>query len=313
MKILFASNSRFGEIILEGLIKKNIDISFLATALDKKRGRGQDIKPLSIKDFAKSKKIKVLEVDSAKSFESEIKGFSPDLVIVAGFSIILDKETVNSGLFINVHPSLLPKHRGPTPMQTAIKEGDSVSGVTLIKMNEKIDSGPIIDRKEVLLDKKVDYVMMERLFASVAIEMLQEKIKSIELPSFELKYIEQNEKDATYTKKLSKEDGLIDWSDSGIKIERKIRAYNDWPGTYTYLNGKRLKIIEASYQKQTLNGPFGDYGKTYLGTDNTIAVQTGRGFLIIEKMQLEGKKIISAKDFLMGNIAIIGSVLSSSA
>ncbi len=311
MRIVFASNSRFGELILETLIQKEINIDFLATASDKKRGRGQEIKPLSIKEIAKDKKIEVLEVDSKEDFQREIEKVVPDLVIVVGFSIIINKETLQNGLFINVHPSLLPKYRGSTPIQTAIKEGDTISGVTIIKMDEEIDHGPIIDKKEVLLDEKINYIMAEQLLANVAAEMLRETLNGFKIESFQLEQEEQNEKEATYTKKLTKEEGAIDWNNLAINIERKIRAFNDWPGTYTYLNNKRVNIVEASCQEQTHNGPFGECGKTYLGTNNTIAVQTGGGFLLIEKLQVEGKNITSAEDFIRGNIEIIGSVFSS--
>lgn len=311
MKILFASNSRFGEIILEGLSSEKININFLATASDKKRGRGQELSPSAIKVLAEEKGIEVLEVDDKKGFQELVEKLEPEITIVVGFSIIINKETIKDRLFINVHPSLLPKHRGPTPIQTTIRNGESVSGVTIIRMDEKIDHGPIILKKEILLDNNIDYVTAEKVFANVGVEMLKDLISRIKSSSLNLEYVDQNEEEATCTKKLTKDDGSIIWSDLGIDIERKIRAYNDWPGSYTYLNGKRLKIIKASYQKQTLNGPFGEAGKTYLGTNNTIAVQTGRGFLLIEKLQLEGKNIVSAEDFLKGNISIIGSVLSS--
>ncbi len=311
MKILFASNSRFGEVILSNLINSGVKVDFLATSSDKKKGRGQDVTSLSIKTFAEKKGINIVEVNNKDEFHQQVEQIKPDLVITAGFSVIIKKETTEKNLLINVHPSLLPKYRGPTPIQTAIKNGDSISGVTIIKMEEEIDSGPIIDRKEVLLDEKIDYITAEDLFGEVAAKMLELIISKITNPSFNDKYVEQDKEGVVYTKKLTKEDGLIDWKNSGLSIERKIRAYSSWPGTYTYLSGKRVKIIKASYQKQTLNGPFGECGKTYLGTNHTIAVQTGRGFLLVEELQIEGKKTTTAESFLQGNISIIGSVFSS--
>ncbi len=307
MKIAFASSSSFGEIVLKEMIKNNTKPSLVITTPDKKMGRGQKIKPIPIKETAINNEIRVKEAENKKSFHEIIEKENPDAVIVAGMGIIIAPETLSLSSFINIHPSLLPLYRGPSPIQWSIMDKVEKSGVTIIKMNEKIDQGPIIGKREVPFHSKINYKEAEKILAIHGAELVLELI-----PAFlEEKIIpeEQNEKEATYTQILKKENGKIDWTKPADIIESKIRALNPWPGTYTKANGKNIKILKASIQEQTENGPFGSPGTIYLGTNDSIAVQTGKDFLLIEELQEEGKKPTPAKDFLLGNIDLIGSVL----
>ncbi len=296
MKFIFISNSLFGQIILEKLLESGITPSLLITAADKKTGRGQKIQKLFIKDFAENKKIKVEEAEDKEIIHSIIKKEKPHLVITAGVKTIISKETLSLSNFINIHPSLLPKYRGPTPIQSTILSGEKESGVTIIKMNEKIDEGPILLQEKISLASNIYYNDAEKILAEKGASMIINSFQDI--LDDKIIFIPQKEEDATYTKKIKKEDGKINWNDSAQKIERQIRALNPWPGTYSKMGEKTFKVLEAIVQEQTENGPFGDCGKMYLGTNNTIAIQTGKDFLLIKKLQIEGKNSTSAKDFL---------------
>ncbi len=307
MKIFFASSSNFGEIALNRMINNGIKPSVLITAPDKRSERGQKIKQLPIKSFAQKNKIKVKEAEKKEDFHKIILKERPDLVIVAGFKIIIPEETIKISEFINIHPSLLPKYRGATPIQTTIIDGVKTSGTTIIKMNEKMDQGPIIAQREAFLEESINYKDVEERLAKVGGDLVSEK--AIPFLNGEIAPREQDENQATYTKMLKKDDGRINWKESAEIIEKKVRALNPWPSTYSTINGKIIKILKAEIQKQTGICPVGDPGKTYLGTNHSIAVQTGKDFILIKKLQIEGKKPTTAEDFIKGNINLIGSTL----
>lgn len=307
MKIIFASNSSFGGIVLEELVKNNSAPDILITSSDKKSGRGQQIQPLAIKEMAQKEDIKIMEADDKETFHKIIQEESPDAVIVAAFGLIIPEETLKLSNFFNIHPSLLPKYRGATPIQTVIQNGEEESGVTIIKMKKEIDSGPIVIQKSVQMRSEMNYAEAEELLAKIGSELTIETLNLFQNNNIAEK--EQNHNEATFTKILSKEDGKINWNDAAEIIERKIRAFSSWPGTYTKMGEKMIKVISADIQKQTEAGPFGEKGKMYLGTNNTLAIQTGKDFLLIKELQLEGKTPTSSKDFLQGNMSCIGVIL----
>jgi methionyl-tRNA formyltransferase len=308
MKIIFVSNSQFGVIVLKRLSENNIVPFCLISSSDKKIGRGQQTKSLFIKEFAREKNIDIKEADSHQELHKIIKEESPDLVLVTAIGMIIKKETIDLSFFVNIHPSLLPKYRGATPIQNAIINDERKNGVSLIKMSHKIDSGPIIIQEEIIFDKNINYKGAEEKLAIIGADLTIKVLPLIQENQIILK--EQDENEATYTEILSKKDGEINWNEPAKIIERKIRALNPWPGTYSHINNKRFKILDAEVQEQTENGPFGEPGKIYLGTNYTLAVQTGKDFLLIKELQLEGKNPTLSKDFLQGNIDSIGVVLN---
>lgn len=307
-KIIFAGNSRFSKFVLEKLLEKKIHPFLIVTAPDKKMGRGLKVSSNILKKFAEENNLKTEDITTKENLHTLFLREKPDAVIVASFGIIIPKETLFLSSFINIHPSLLPLYRGSTPIQTALLDGCKNNGVSIILMNEKVDEGPIITQKKVFLEENLNYLEAEEIFAKEGGLLLSEIIFD-----FLEKKIEPKKQDnnlATYTKMLKKEDGKIDWNTSADEIKRKVKSFNPWPGTYSAINGKIIKILEADIQKITSAGPFGAPGKTYLGTNGTVAVSTKDDFLIIKKLQIEGKKPVSSKDFLQGNLSLIGSTLS---
>ncbi|MGM0438885.1 MAG: methionyl-tRNA formyltransferase [Patescibacteria group bacterium] len=298
MHITFAGTPNFSKKVLEELLK-SIEINAVVTAKDKPRGRGQNKKPSPVKKIAEREGISVFN-------ELEKVIDQTDLVLVAAYGEIIKKDVLEKPKhgFLNVHPSLLPKYRGPTPLQAAILNGDEKTGVTIMLMDEKIDHGPILAQKEIELNGNEYYKTLENKLSTLGGKLLADTV-----PKWINKNIKpkpQDDSKAKHTKLLNKKDGKINWNNSATKIEREIRAYNPWPGSYSKVDGKLVKIFKASVQKQTQDGPFGDPGKIYLGTNEKIAVQTGEDFLLIEELQIEGSKKVKSKDFLQGNMDFIG-------
>jgi len=335
MKIIFFGTPRFGEIVLEKLIKYNPSFALtpylpsfslslrgpfrpalVITAPDKPVGRKRVLTSPPVKILAEKYGIPVLQPEKVINYKFTIGSYEPDLIVVAAYGQILPKEVLEIPKYgcLNLHPSLLPRWRGPSPIQFTILNGDEETGVTIILMNEKMDQGPIIaNSKFKIQNLKITYKELEKELAGLGAKLL---IKTI--PKWIEGKIEptpQDESKATYTKILRKTDGKIDWKKSAIDIERQIRAFEIFPGSFClWPNPKnnrelKIKILKASVSLQKNHGPFGIKGKTFLAPDNKIAVQTGKDFLIIEKLQLEGKKPTTSKEFLNGHPDFIGTIL----
>jgi len=310
MKFIFFGVPKFGAIILKKLIENNFVPDLVITKSDKKIGRKQIYTPLPVKITAEEYSIPVFQPEKIINAKSEIKEIKPDLIIVAAFGEIIPKEILDIPKYgcLNVHPSLLPEYRGPSPIQYTILNGEEETGITIISMTEKIDKGPILSSLKFLIeDPEITYKELEEKLSSWGAELL---IKTI--PKWlkgKIKLTLQNESEATYTKFIKKDAGKINWLESAKKIERKVRAFNPWPSAFCKADSKALKIWKASVSEQTEIGPKGPPGKVYLATNDNIAVQTGKDYLIIEELQFGGKRRMKTEEFLKGNIDFIGTIL----
>ncbi len=314
MKIVFIGTPEFGAIILEGLIKGGYKPILVVTTTDKPVGRKQILTPSVVKVVAKKHNIQVEQSETIKNLKLKIKNLKPDLGIVAAYGEIIPKNILDIPKFgfLNVHPSLLPKYRGPSPIQFTILNDEKKSGVTIILMDEKMDHGKIISNiKYQIPNNKITYENLLKELAEKGAKLLIETI-----PKWikgEIKPKPQDEIKTTYTKILKKEDGKIDWRKSAEEIERQIRAFSPWPGSYVFWQkaGKifRLKIFKADVLARKKNQSENQPGKTFLTADNKIAVQTGKDYLIIEELQMEGKRKMTPKEFLIGHPDFIGVIL----
>ena len=287
--------------VLSKLIQLNIEISAVFTRPAKPSGRGRGVRNSPIKEYVDNKNIDLFQYNSLINNQdayNKINDISPDLIIVADFGLIIPVEILKLPLLgcLNIHPSLLPRYRGPSPVSFALLNEKKLTGVTIMLMDEGLDTGAIVAQKNVeFLYQENAEGLTKRLFQIGALLLIDilflwEKGK--------IKTIPQNEAEATYTKKLSKEDGKINWSNSAIEINKKILAYTHWPGAFTYWNSKRIKIIEASVGDVEF---LDDYSKGIVfQLDNNLHVMTGEGSLILNKIQLAGKKVILAKEFIQG-------------
>ncbi len=313
MKIIFIGTNEFGRNIFEGLCQSGLNPSLVITAPDRPVGRNQVFTPPKVKAAALERRIEVLQPDRIKDAEEKIASLQPDLVIVADYGQIIPKEILEMPKkgSLNVHPSILPKHRGASPVQHSILEGDEETGVTIILMDEKTDHGPVLASRKITIPGTgiTQQELLEKLSdlaCDLVFETIPKWMEGIIDP------VPQKEDQATFTKILSKEDGRIDWKKPALEIERKVRAFDPWPGAFSEgeIKGviKKIKILKSFVLAQTKAGPFGESGKTYLAPNEKIAVQTGKDFLVIEKMQVEGKNPVETKDFLKGNTDFIGKI-----
>ncbi len=309
MKYIFFGTPEFAAIVLEKLINTGYVPEAVICNPDEPVGRKQILTPPPVKRlivngkwpieiFQPATKINLLAISH------KLSAIKPDLAIVAAYGKILPKEIleISKRGFINVHGSLLPKYRGASPIQYAILNGDKETGVTIMKIDEEMDHGNIISNLKTQISKVDTYDSLSQKLAISGAELL---IKIIpDYISGKIKPIEQDHPKATYTKIIKKEDGKIDWSKSAEEIERMTRAFYPWPTAWAIWNNKILKIFEAG----VANGGGKKTGEVFLKNDE-LTVQCGENILIIKKLQLEGGKILSAKEFLNGHKNFTGSVL----
>lgn len=298
MKVIFMGTPDFSVGTLEALIEAGHEVTLVVTQPDKPKGRGKAMQYTPVKETALAHGIEVYQ--PAKIREPEcveyLKKYEADIMVVVAFGQILTKEILDMPKYgcVNVHASLLPKYRGAAPIQWAVINGEKVSGVTTMRMDEGIDTGDMILKEEVELDsEETGGSLFERL-AKTGAELCVKTLTVIEDGT--ATYTPQDNAQATHTKMIKKQLGEIDFTKPAEEIERLIRGLNPWPSAYTHWNGKTLKIWKASVvEKESGKEP----GTIEVGK-NTIAVQTGKGMLQLEEIQLEGKKRMQTDAFLRG-------------
>lgn len=306
VKIIFLGTPQFAVPILKKLAQSEFRPAAVFTAPDKPIGRKQILTAPPVKISAQQLKISVFQPKNKKELEEQIEKLQPDLIISAAYGIILTKKILEIPKFscLNIHPSLLPKYRGASPIHSAILNGDNKTGITIFKMAEEIDNGAIIAQMEFPISQNYTTPEISNLLAKLGADLLLQI-----LPDWidgEITLKEQHEKETSFSKIIRKEDGKINWQNSAEEIERQIRAYTPWPGTFSELNGKKLKIISAEVSKENSNKKTGE---VFLDKNNNVAIQTSDGILIPETVQLEGGKITDAKSFLRGHKETIGEIL----
>lgn len=310
MKIVFFGTPEIGAAVLEALVKASIRPVFVVTMPDKPADRGLELAPPSVKLAAQRFGIPVLQPQNLQTIPAEIVEVKPDLFVVAAYGKFLPLKLLQLPLrgTLNMHPSLLPRYRGPSPIQTAILEGDEKTGVTIILLDEDMDHGPIVAQQVYAGDlTSITTPVLKRELGLLAGEMLVRVIPQWVAGS--LQAVPQDHSKATRTRMFTKEDGKIDWGKSAQYIERQIRAFTPWPGTFALFAGKNLKILKASVLSAKLSEAKFSPGAVFLTADKKLAIQCGEDALVVEELQLEGKKPMSSKEFLLGHKDIIGSTL----
>lgn len=306
MKIIFIGTPKFASIILEKLIPEYKPV-LVITAPDKPVGRKQLLTPSEVKTTAMNNNIPVLQPIKIKDAEDDIRKLKPDLIVLTAYGQIIPKSILDIAKSINIHPSLLPEYRGASPIQSVILNGEKETGITIYIMDEKMDHGPIIAVSKLEIDNPYYSELADKL-ADLGAKLLIKTLPKIS----KIKPKAQDDKKATYTKIIEKEDGHIRWNKEAEEIERQIRAFHIWPGSFTLWkkDGKvlRVKIIKADVKKlpNENNYPF---GKAVASPENELLVNCRKNFIVIKKLQLEGKNPMSSKEFLMGYPEIIGAIL----
>ena len=301
----------FAVPVLEALLSAGHEVAGVYSRPDRPSGRGKRTSPTPVKSAASAMGLQVLQPPSLGSSEVQagLAALAPDVIVVAAYGLFLPRGVLDLPRHscLNIHPSLLPKLRGPSPVSTAIVDGETTTGVTIMLMDEGMDSGPVLAQREAAIgEDETAEVLTARLF-----EMGAELLLEV-LPGWaegRIHATPQDESQATITRLLTRDDGRIDWNEDAEHIARRVRGYAPWPGTYTYWAGKMLKIIEASPGDQPATDQPGKV--TEPGAGDRIVISTGDGSLRVSRLQLEGRRPASAREFLQGNGSIIGALLGS--
>ena len=299
MRVIFMGTPDFAVGTLEAVIAAGHEVVLAVTQPDKPKGRGKSMQAPPVKECAAAHKIPVYQPVRIREAEciAYLKEYQPDIMIVAAFGQILPKEILEMPKYgcVNVHASLLPKYRGAAPIQWAVINGDAVSGVTTMRMDEGLDTGDMIEKAEIVLaEDETGGSLFDRL-AEVGAKLCVHTIQAIEDGT--AVYTKQNEAEATHVGMIKKQMGNIDWMQPAVTIERLIRGLNPWPSAYTKLNGKTLKIWRAAVEA---GGDAKDAGKVVTANKKELKIQTGDGILSLLEVQLEGKKRMDIEAFLRG-------------
>jgi len=308
IKIIFAGTPDFAVPGFRALLNdENFKILAVITQTDKPVGRHQILTPPPIKTEAQKNNIPVWQPNKIADIKKEIKKANPNIAVLIAYGQIIPQEILDIPSFgwINVHGSLLPKYRGAACLQAPILSGDKKTGITIMKIEKGLDTGPILKQTEVKIKLEETVETLHDKLSALGAEILTSTIK--DYINGKIKPKPQDKEKASYAPTLKKEDGKINWQKKAEKIERMVRALNPWPGTWTKIKNEKLKI------KNMESGilPINKYkpGQIFLH-NNKLAVQCGQDALIIKKLQLEGKKETTAEDFLRGYKDIIGKILN---
>jgi methionyl-tRNA formyltransferase len=327
LRIIYMGTPQFAVPALEALIEgrepgkvlpEGYEIATVITRVDKPVGRGQEIVYSPVKQAALAHGIPVWQPGSLKKPENieALAAYKADLYIVAAFGQILPQAVLDQPRYgtLNIHASLLPKYRGVSPISEAILQGDSETGVTIMLLDAGVDTGPMLLKRTVPLTGEETTGSLTETLAQVGAQALIEA-----LPlwiSGQITPTPQDETQATHTRMLRKEDGEISWQRPAAVLARMVRAYTPWPGAYTHWRGKLLKIVHAHPLKVEPEAP--RPGETLVpgtvsvreeGGQEVLAIVTGSGLLIVDRLQLEGKRAMSTDEFLRGYSQIVGEVL----
>jgi methionyl-tRNA formyltransferase len=312
MNIIFAGTPSFASIALEALIKAGHSISLVLTKPDSISGRGNTLHPSEVKVKALEYNLRVETPHNLKTQDAHdlIANINADIMVVAAYGHIIPKNILNLPKLgcINIHGSILPKWRGAAPIQRAILSGDKETGITIIQMNEGLDTGDILSIYPIpILEKDSTQSLYDKL-SYVGAEAIVNVLSHIH----EIKPLKQSDKGATYASKLSKEEALINWTDSSEIILNKIRGYNPFPGAFTHLHDKTLKIWEAqkvdNKEYDTLINM--SCGEIVFINAKTLIVKTGDGFISLKVLQLPNAKRLAVQDFLAGQKNLLNVVLN---
>ena len=297
LKVIFMGTPEFSLPVLEGLNSK-YNVVMVVCQPDKPSNRGV-VQYSPVKDFAIKNNIKVFQPVNVKNEYHEILSEKPDLIVTCAYGQIIPKEILDYPKYgcINVHASLLPKLRGGAPIHRAIIEGHKETGITIMKMKEKMDAGDIISQvKTEILDDDTVGTLHDKL-SVLARDLLLSTIPNI--ISGNINLVRQNEEEATFAWNIKREDEKIDFSKTTREIYNQIRGLNPWPGAYAILSGRIIKIWASRYgdkffNEEVLNGQIVELYKDGIG------VKTSNGEIIITELQLEGKRIMLANEFMNG-------------
>lgn len=310
MKIIFFGSAHFAVPALEALIKSGHDLVCVVTQPDKKRGRHLHIAGTDVKSLAVAAKLKIFQPENIKGKESVdfLKGLDADLFVIVAYGQIFSQEVLDIPKImpVNIHASLLPRYRGAAPINWAIINAEKKTGVSIMYVSLKMDSGPVILQKEIKIEENDTAISLEEKLRNLGAELLTDALKIIDNRSYRL--LEQDENKVILAPKLKKENGLIDWDAPAVDIHNQVRGVLPWPGAFTGYRGKILKIFKTDLLPVFPNHK-PEPGEVVRADKQGIVVACGRGFLGLKELQLEAGRRMSAQNFIIGHKLKAGDIL----
>ena len=297
--IVFMGTPEIAAVTLQTLIDGSDPIVGVVTQPDRPTGRGQHTRQSPVRRMAESRGIPVMTPPKIRDsgFLDALRSWNPQLIVVVAFGRILPKSVLELSPHgcLNVHYSLLPKYRGAAPVPWTIVNGEEKGGVTTMQLVEQLDAGPIYLQQEIELDEHETTGSLQAKLAPLGAQLLLKTICGLKSNSLQPHY--QDETDVTFAPIIKKEDGLVDWTQPALTIERRVRAFTPWPSAYTHLNGKLLKVHRATLIETNRSGTPGEIVRADSGG---FWIATGKGTLSLEEVQLENKKRIPGVEFIKG-------------
>lgn len=310
-RLVFMGSPAFAVPTLDALAREQ-DVLAVFTQPDKPAGRGRKLTPVPVKVWAEEHATPIFQPRALRKQPEAVdalRALQPDAIVVAAYGLILPQAVLDIAPHgcLNVHASLLPKYRGAAPIPAAILNGDAETGVTIMRMDADVDTGPIFAQaREPIRSDDTTLTLSARLAelgARLMVETLPKVLRGEVTP------IPQDDAQASFSPKIDKEDGRIDWSKPAIRIDRMVRAYTPWPGAFTRWNGVALKIVRAGVNAAT-NPPIDESaGRVVRLEKGEVGVVTGGGILALLEVQLAGKRAMSIEEFVRGHPDVIGAVL----
>jgi len=319
LNIIFAGTPSFATPALEALIQAHYPIQAVLTQPDRPSGRGQKLMPSPVKKLAIEANLTILQPPSLReaSVQATLHSLHPDIIIVAAYGLIFPEAVLaipKWGCW-NIHASLLPRWRGASPICQAILAGDQETGISIMKMEKGLDTGPVAKKRSYPITESTTSAVLEAQLAKLGAQALMDCLSDFQ--AGKLVFEPQVEQGVSYAPKVNKEDALIDWSLCATVIDRMIRAYQPWPIAFTYLNNEKIRIWGAHVLEENqgirtasdamMPGKIAYIDKTYIG------VETGDGILCVTHLQLPGGKILEAKQLLAGraNLFQVGNIFNT--
>jgi len=305
VRVIYFGSSAFSVPPLKSILPS---VSCVVTRKAKPKGRGYQIETNDVKKVASEAGIPVIELDSFKEEAArQVEQYEADFLVVASFGLIVPRWLLDLPSIgpVNIHPSLLPKYRGPSPIQWALWNGEKETGITFIKMNERMDQGDILYQERMEIDPRDDVVTLSDRLASRSGEMLPPFLEGLDRERME-KGIVQDEGEATYTPIITKEMGKIDWGLGALEATRQVKALVLWPTAYTHLDGVMLKIFAATVLDPDASGESGLVAGV---TKEGVVVNTPNGTILVTEVQLENRKRMKAYQFAQGYRGLVGKIL----
>jgi methionyl-tRNA formyltransferase len=307
MSVVFFGSSSFSVQPLQSISSL---VTCVVTRKAKPKGRGYLIEDTEVKREASDLRLPVIEIDSFKDEAVvELASIRPEFFVVASFGLIIPKWVLDIPSVgpVNIHPSLLPKYRGPSPIQWALWNGDTETGITFIRMNEKMDAGNILFQETMPIEPDDNVIALSERLSKRSAEILPDFLHKAGANGLQEGLV-QNNSLATFTPIITKEMGRIDWSKGAEEVLRQIRALVVWPTAYTFLDGLSLKIFAGAFKESDEGGSIPP-GTIVDVTKDGIQVVTGSGILVIKELQLQNRKRMKAYDFSQGYRGLSGKVL----